>query len=288
MSGRIVTNIEELAEAIGSYIGLMEGLEERQYMDSVLTSAHAKVSFEFDKAAAAKAMSDKSLSHMWEYGTAGITRGKTKFANPTSARAKLWKNQLIGSGKVKTVGFVIRPATQAVPPHDPDELGIDPEDMPQNLAVDRGTVRYKFANKAFVYESGMVVNVVAKRANNLFVPIKTEGKPTRFRGNADRGFVWAKRHSYSPGEMSDSAGRFTGFFASWWAGIGSEMMGTHMMKRVEGDLIRASLGVKPSKRLNKAETVNMKSAVERGRRKTRKQWTVLVRDEEGMRGRGIL
>lgn len=288
MGGSVVTNVEELAEAIGSYIGMVEGLNQREYMDNVLTSAHTDTSFEFNKAAAAKAMQDKSLSHMWEYGTAGITRGKTKFANPTAPKARLWKNQLIGTGTVKTVGFIIRPAVSQVPAHDPAELGIDEADMPQRLAVNTGARRYKFANKATVFESGMVVNVVAKKARYLFVPIKTEGMPTTYRGNPQRGFVWAKTHSYSPGEMADSAGRFTGFFGSWWAGIGSEMMGTHMMKRVERDLIQVSTGIRPGKKITKAQAASIKNAVERGKRKTRKQWTIKVRSEAGERATGIL
>ena len=288
MPGKVISNLEQLAEAIGSYVGMMEGLSQKDYMNDLLSRVHKRAAGEFDKFAVQQGMRDKSLSHMWEFGTAGITRGPIKYANPNSKTAKLWQHTIVGGGGRKTFGFVFLPAKADVPPHDPEEIGVSAENMP-NLAVNNGTRRYKFKNKAFVYESGMTVTVTPKASKQLFVPIKTEGMPSgSYRGNPSRGFVWTKSHTYSPGQFADSTGRFSGMFGAWWAGVGGEMFKKDMMTEVEADIAQVATGIRPRKRMTSAQSTAVQSAFQRGKQKTRKQWTIKIRAGIGEEAEVIL
>lgn len=288
MAGKVISNLEQLAEAIGSYVGMLEGLDQQEYMDGLIGQAHSEVAFEFDKHAAAQAMQDRSLSHMWEYGTAGVSpRGRIKYANPLNPKAKLWTHTIVSRGRVKTFGFTILPAKSLVPPHDLQEIEVAPRDMPP-LKLETGKWRYKFPNKASLYESGMTVNLAPKRAKALFIPIKTEGLPAKYTGDTSKGFVWAQRHTYSPGDMADATGRFTGMFGAYWAGMGGDLLSTKMMIKVERDLLTVSSGVRPSKTMNSAARASIAAAAKRGRTKTRKQWTIKTRPEIGARAGVIL
>lgn len=284
MGGKVISNLEQLAEGIGSYMGMMDGLDQQTYMNEMLENIHARVSQEFNKHVVGVAMGDKeSLRHMWEWGTAGINdnRGPTRYVDATSQRARLWTNLMVGQGRTKTITYAFLPSKGRVPPHDPAELGIKESDMPP-LKLQTGLRRYKFAAKASVFESGITINIAPKKSKMLFIPIKTEGMPSGAKGDDSKGYVWAKSHTYSPGRMADAAGRFTGVFGGWWASQGNAMLATAMMEQVEGDIAKVSTGIRPNKRMTLAQASSIKAATERGRRKTRKQWTIKTRhDNEG-------
>lgn len=289
MGGKVISNLGQLAEGIGSYLGMMEGLDQQTYMDSLLERAYVDASASFNKAAAAAAMHDRSLSHMWEFGTAGITRGNTKYANPTNPAAMLWVNTMTGQGRQKTISFIFRPAKSFVPAHTEAETGVD-QSVLDRLKVNTGERKYKFPNKAFVFESGMDVNVVAKRSKRLFIPIESEGTPAEI-GNqdTDKGYVWAKSHTYSPGDFADSVGRFTGFFGGWWAAQGAQKMFEQMSMDVEKDLMEIDKTIKTStKKMASPAATNIAALVKRGETKTRKQFTLKVKQEAEERADVIL
>lgn len=289
MSGKVISNLGQLAEGIGSYLGMMEGLDQQTYMDGLLERAYVDVSASFNKAAAAAAMSDKSLAHMWEFGTAGISRGNTKYANPTNPAAMLWVNTMTGQGRMKTISFIFKPAKSFVPPHTEADTGVA-QSVLDRLKVNTGERKYKFPNKAFVFESGMDVNVVAKRSKRLFIPIDTEGTPSDI-GNQDvsKGYVWARSHTYAPGDFADSVGRFTGFFGGWWAAQGASQMFEQMSMQVEKDLTEIDKTIRSSKgKMVSPAATNIDALVKRGERKTRKQFTLKVGHEANERADVIL
>lgn len=288
MSAKIISNIEQLAEAIGSYIGMMQGLEQQTYLDKLITKAHSDAVPVFNKAVAAKAMGKNAgLSHAWEFGTAGITRGRVKYPNPLSPNAQLWVHTLKGEGPNKTIGYVFRPAKSQVPPHDPEEIGVAKRDIPP-LKVMTGMRRYYFPNKASIFESGKTITVKTRRSKFLFIPTKTEGLPSTYTGDPDKGYVWAKSHTYSPGDYADSTGRFTAFFGGWWKTAGAELMQANMSAQVETDLIEVDGSIRTSKKMTPVQAQNIKAAAKRGQVKTRKQWTIKTREEITDKARAIL
>lgn len=281
MGGKVIHNLEQLAEGIGSYIGMLEGLNQQTYMDSLLERAYVDASASFNKAAAAAAMANpEEFGHMWEFGTAGITRGNTKYANPTNPNAMLWQNVMTGTGATKNISFVFKPAKSFTPPHTTESTGGVDQSVLDRLKVNTGERKYRFPNKAFVFESGTDINVVAKRSRRLFIPIETEGTPVGI-GNQDesKGYVWAKAHTYSPGDFSGGTGQFTAFFGGWWLGPGARLMFDTMAKTVEMDLISVDKTIKPSKRMTSAQRAHIAAAVKRGKTKTKKQFTLKVRQE---------
>lgn len=287
MSAKVIHNLEQLAEGIGSYIGMLEGLDQQIYMDNLLSKAVIDASGTFNKHAAAMAMQNpERLRHMWEFGTTGITQGKSKYANPTTQTSRLWVNTMTGTGGTKNINFIFKKATQPVPPHTEAETGVA-QSVLDRLKVNTGEVTYKFKNKAFVFESGTDVKIMPKNSKQIFVPTKTEGLPSSSYSRR-WGYAWAKSHTYSPGQMSGATGQFTAMFSSWWLGPGSKMLFEQMAVQVEKDLIATDKTIKPSKRMNSAQRAMIQTAVKRGKLKTRKQWTLKVKQAQGERADVLL
>lgn len=284
MSAKVISNIDQLAEGIGSYIGMMKGLEQQTYLDNVLEGAFARTIPAFNAHAASRGMSDpESYGHMWEYGTAGITRGGNSYT-PMTERARLWNTLMTGTGSTKNIVFTFKQAKSFNPPQTTESTGGVDQSVLNRLKGNTGERKYRFKQKAFVFESGTDVNIFPQRSVRLFIPIETEGMPSGYRGDRDkaeeRGYVWAKSHTYSPGEMAGATGQFTAMFGSFWLGTGAEMMFDQMAERVETDLIEIDGTIRASKRMTPVQASNIKAAVKRGENKTRKQFTLKVRQEQ--------
>lgn len=292
MSSKLITNIGQLAEGIGSYVGMMESLETQDYMDTVLAKSFNQTEPLFTEHAVAQGMRNpERLGHMWQFGTAGITRGPIRFADGNIAGSRLWRAGMTGTGMQKTIRFTMLPATGFVPPLIEEETGVDQEVL-DKLKVNTGKQKYRFKNRAFVFESGVDVKLFPKHSKQLFIPIKQEGIPSGWSGDMDkareRGYVWAKSHTYSPGAYADSKGAFTGLFGAWWSGPGAEVMQGNMSKQVEGDLATVATGIGGTRRMTTAKATNIKTMIEKGRRKTRKQFTLLVASDMDEKAKAIL
>lgn len=291
MSGRVISNLDQLVEGIGSYLGMMEGMAEQSYMTGLLDRTFPDVSDEFNVHAAGISMSDPlSFGHMWEFGTRGITRGNPKYT-PTNPQARLWTNVIVGEGRNRTIAFVFKKAKSFTPGYTTEETGVDQEVL-DNLKVNTGERKYRFPNKAYIFESGMDINVMPKRAKRLFVPIELEGIPDGWSGNSaeaeERGYVWAKEQNYSPGDFAGATGNFTAAFGAWWLGPGSRLMFDAMSREVESDLQTAAATIKTTPRKKPAQAFNLEQALKRGKIKTKKQFTLKVRQEANRRAEVLL
>lgn len=290
MSGKIISNLDQLAEGIGSYIGMMKSLEQQTYMDSVLEGAFVRTLPAFNAHAASRGLADpESYGHMWEFGTAGITRGNAKYT-PMNEKARLWNTVMTGQGGTKNIAFTFKPAKSFNPPQTEEETGVDQEVL-DRLKGNTGERKYRFPNKAFIFESGTDVRITPQRSKILFIPVNTEGMPAGVKDPAkaeERGYAWVKSHTYSPGEYSGATGQFTAMFGSFWLGTGGEMMFEHMSERVETDLIEIDGTIRKSKRMTPVQAANIKAAVKRGETKTKKQFTLKVRQEMNERAEVVL
>jgi len=255
-------------------------------MNNVLEGAFAQTLPAFNAHAITRSLaSPETLGHMWEFGTRGITRGNSKFT-PMNPKARLWETVMTGTGVNKTIGFTFKPATSFNPPQTEEETGVA-QSVLDRLKSNTGEYKYRFPNKAFVYESGTDVKIFPQRAKLLFIPTKTEGLPT---GSYSRrwGYAWAKSHTYSPGDFAGATGAFTGMFGAYWAGKGATAMFDFMADRVETDLIEVDGTIRSGKRMTPVQTQNLQAAVKRGETKTRKQFILKTRREAGVRAEGIL
>lgn len=222
-------DFDAIAEIGGTLSGVKYITEDQdQYIDMLVTDAHQDVSKEFDMAAAA---SGRYISHMFEYGTAGITPGATKFA-PLDPRARLWEHRLIGKGGHKEVSFVFRPATMPNPRPTTASTGVKQEYL-RHLS----NRKYIFWNRALVTEMGTEVNISAKNGKWLFVPFY--GNPSYSNPNNNRGYMMWNSDQFGPIKATPGrtkVGRFGALWDGWWSGVGDSMLSNKVYEQYNDDL----------------------------------------------------
>ena len=196
-------------------------------MERLIEDAHGTASRAFDVAAAATASATGGgIAHMYEFGTAGITKGPVKFPDPTSQAARLWVHTLRGAGGSQEIGYDFRAALHRNPQPTTRDTGV-----PSKYLRRLSKRKYIFWNKARVMEHGMSVEIKSKQPHGLlFVP--TPGM------NAPRGFVmWNTNRKGAiravPG--ATVAGNFTALWMRWWGNEGAALVEGNMRKKVEAD-----------------------------------------------------
>lgn len=215
-------DFSQLARLVGTVKGYSSAVESDIYINDLLKVAHQIAAKEFNAAVASVAIAasgtPKSLSHMYEWGTIGINKGRTTRAmQPTNPDAMLWTHVMKGRGRAKTIDFKFRPSTVPVP---------QPTTAKTKVArkyLDRlNGKQYKFHWKAPVMEFGTTVHLKPNKAKMIFVPFY--GKPkTRNAYDIKRGFLFHKGPLNSvPGKTVK--GNFSSFWIGWWASAGAKSM----------------------------------------------------------------
>lgn len=223
-------------ESVSALIGAMEGVSEvansEAYMNELIQAAHAKVTDEFDMQIAADAMATTSLNHMYEWGTAGINRGRTtRRLNPLSPEARLWQHRLTGRGKNQAASFAFLPSKVPVPLPTTEKTGISSKYL-KNLKR-----KHIFWNKAAVMESGTPVTIKPKAGGKLFIPHMGQTPRNARPIDIARGFTMTPNSvTLRPG--GNNAGTFTAYWERFWEGRGSGEMQAHMEKGFMQDLER--------------------------------------------------
>ena len=274
-------NLEDLAEEIGKWRGMAEGIEQPVYMDSLITRAFDIAEEKFNMAASLGA-DDFDFAHMYEYGTRGIgeqTEGAS--LDPMSQSARLWKSFLVGGGGRKMITFEYRPAVQPNPPKTRENTGIESSKFdPSKLAINKGK-EYVWYQKAQTVEENKSVFVKVKDANLLFVPLQ-EGPQNTTNTDRERGYTFRKAVITRPGEWLHGAGKFTLFFADWWSDQGAVEMESEMLNEFNIDVKEwQSKNPTIKSALKPATSVNIVGVANTARGKTRKQWEITARNKQG-------
>lgn len=230
MPAKVLSNLESIGDIVGALAGISQGMDEDIYMEGLIKSAHGHAATAFDMAAAATAKTG-TMSHVYEYGVMGVTRGAPRFADPTALNARLYYHRLVGHGGTQDIEYSFRPAKQPNPKPTPESTGVD--SMYLSKLSNR---QYFFYNKAYVMESGQVVSIKPKNGNFLFVPFYGDASqdPTNTRGY----MMWDSRRM---GPLQSRPGRstkgdFTKFWLTWWGSMGSKMMYAQMEESVTMDI----------------------------------------------------
>src|SRR5690242_5633907 len=88
-------NLSEVAQLIGTIYGADKATRTNVYIDHLMHAAHADAAEQFNKDIAAQAMATQRFNHMYEWGTAGINKGRTsRRMDPLSPEAMLWRHRL--------------------------------------------------------------------------------------------------------------------------------------------------------------------------------------------------
>lgn len=263
-------------EAVATTIGAMEAAAEvagsDSYIGKLINAAHAKVADEFDAHIIADAMTTTAFNHMFEWGTAGINKGRTtRRISPNSPEAKLWDHVIIGSGRSKSVDFHFIPSKVPVPLPTTGQTGIDQK------YLNRLKGKHIFWNKAAVMETGAEVHIEPKNGAKLFIPLGV--------GKTDdpRGFVMtSKPVTVVPGGRN--IGTFSAYWEKFWNGLGQEGMQAHMEEGLLSHLERVQQTAQRTKgRLMPASSNEAAKAASRGRALGTKQMRQQAIERERVR-----
>ena len=282
MSLNFVNNLEDLAEEIGKWRGMADGIDQPTYMDSLINRAFEVAEVKFNMSAALSA-DDFDFAHMYEYGTRGVgtTTGEDGNLDPMSPNSRLWESFMVGGGGRKMITFTFLPANQPNPPKTPENTGGADADF-DKLQVNQG-VEYIWYNKAETIEHNKSVMIRVQDAKALFVPIN-QGPTKVTDKERERGFAFRKQTVSRPGQWTGGAGQFTSFFAGWWSEQGAEEMEMEMMNEFNNDVAEFQRKNPPIRGPLKPTTnVNIVGTAESKRKKTRKQWEITARDRDDKR-----
>lgn len=274
------TNLDTLVEHIGAYMGMADAIEQPQYLSTLMDNAHRLTVPDFVKAAASAAKAE-NFTHMYEYGVRGLTRGEAQTIDPLSQRARLWKDVMVGNGSRKFITFVYRNATVPVPPHTTEETGVAQTEL-DKLKVNQGK-KYVFQHKAEIFEQGVDLNIHPKQRDGvLFVPLRDSGISGSEKDKT-RGFTWRKKLHINPGKLQGADGQFSFFFYNWWGRTGNNLMIERMDRQITKDIKRVETSLPMSGNLKSPKSINVAAVSNMARQKYRKQFTIWVRKEDGIR-----
>lgn len=224
-------NTDAIARMNGAVLGIGDFVHSADYIDGLVNAAHHDAAGEFDLAMAATAGAGY-LTHVYEFGVAGITRGPVRVSDPTSPAARLWVHDLAGGSGFYEIDYLFRPAVIPNPQPTTRDTGV-----PSRYLRRLSKRKYVFRSKAFVMETGMEVEIKPKNGNLLFVPFY--GQPSRNPMNK-RGFMM---YPYAPREIPiisnpgrDTQGTFTTFWETWWRSTGTSRMSRDVEKTMIYDI----------------------------------------------------
>lgn len=224
-------DFSQMAEFLGSAEGWSSAVDSPYYIVDLLRAAHGHATLAFDKETAIVAMStrdtNRSISHMYEWGTAGINEGDVRLS-PNRREARLWIHKLGGAGANRSIDFIFKPSIANVPLPEGDW---DDLQSPKK--------RYTFKARPWITEFGVPVVIRPKAGSSgLFIPITDGVSTSSFAGDKQRrevdGFAFTPYAVTIPG--SKNAGNFSMHWAGWWNTEGSAIIDTTAREIVSGDM----------------------------------------------------
>lgn len=281
---KVAHNLEDLAEGIGKYMGMADGIEQRDYMDTLITQAFAVADRKFNVAAAAAAKG-RQFEHMYEFYTNGVHDGGT--LSNTAQSSRLWKTVLTGGGGRKLIAFTFLPAKKPRTQLTSEETGGIDDDALQQLGVNNGK-KYYWRNKAENTENMKTIYIRPREAPALFIPT-IQGLNDATPEEKKQKFGFRKAYANQPGEWTGGGSQFGTFFVEYWQTGGRESMGASMIEKFNRDVRAFNKELKVSPSAPKpALAVNVAGTVGKNRAKTMKQWTIKTRNQFGDLGGSVL
>lgn len=236
-------NLSEVAQLIGTIYGLEKSVKTSVYIDHLMRAAHAEAAEQFNKDIAAQAIATQRFNHMYEWGTAGINKGRTtRRMNPLDPEAMLWRHRLSGGrGRHKGIDWTFRASKVPVPQPTTAKTKVKRE------FLDRLSGRkHIFYWKAPIIEAGMKVKLRPKYANMIFVPFYGQPRsPNLDERTIKQGFLFhagplMNVPSHGTIQGRDLTGNFTAFWEQWWNSAGATIINNYMYREVD-ESIRARL-----------------------------------------------
>lgn len=218
MRTKITTNMtDSMASLIGTYRGVCEAAKDDRFIRELMLNATNSNLDKFNVRAARVAkttrnLNNSSLSHMFEYGTAGITPGQVVFTDATSPAARLWLFKTVASGKQVSTFMTFRDAT--VPNPKPSQR-TDLKNMDPRFISKMSNRKYVFKKRAELTERGATVRPFPYRAKALIFPSKENDHGAGF-WHRSRGPAEINLGGEKSSGGAKHTNSFTTFFMTWW------------------------------------------------------------------------
>jgi len=230
----IEADLSEGYKAAGFVTGFTTEVSTNRFVASVVELAHNDMAKAFDTEIDQVAMSNQNaFAHVYEWRLTGMPQGR------------LWHHTLTGRGVNRQASWVWEPSKAPILTPEERKARNNPND-PINAVSDEDLAQlsrrdYFFTWKAPMMEYGLRVNIIAKNAKALFIPSF----------EAENGYYFAK--SSSNQMPNTNAGRFTGFWTTWWTGGGAATVWETSIKNIiEKDLGRAEKELRTSRKRRKS------------------------------------
>jgi hypothetical protein len=227
---RFAVDFTSVIDSLGAGLAIGEISKDQSYLDAIVDAAWGEAEHQFNIEAASYAATGH-IKHMYEWGTAGINRGRSNMRpNPLSERARLWQTTNNGHGLNRVLAYHFKPSLAYVPKPTKRDTGMDP-------AIIEQLQWHVFTWKASVLETGAEVTIMPKGENNLLIPYYPEADPGLFSPyDRRRGYTISKGpHTHSPGETGGTVGTFQTYWTAFWEGRGNKMMDESLEKQIEMD-----------------------------------------------------
>lgn len=227
----------EINKLIGLGFALEQLGRQSNYVTNLIHGAFPEVRDEFNREVVAFAMATGGLSHMFEWGTLGINRGRSNMRpRADTEQARLWTMQFNPGRKVSTIDYDFKTSVAQVPLPTTAETGI-PQSVIKRLK------RHVFFDKARILEMGIPVEIEPKEDNEtklLFVPNLWRGA---------KGYQMYNKHTF-PNVSENTKGTFSIYYKSYWEGRGSEYIQEIIEKNFAMDLKKELVRIEMSPRKN--------------------------------------
>lgn len=235
-------NLGEVAQLIGTIYGAEKAVKTNVYIDHLMRAAHSEAAEQFNRDIASVAVATQRFNHMYEWGTAGINKGRTsRRMDPMNPEAMLWQHKLTGGrGKHKGIDWKYRASKVPVPQPTTAKTKVAREFLDKLSGR-----KHIFYWKAPIIESGMKVKLRPKYSNMIFVPFYGKPRsPKLDKRTIQRGFLFhAGPLTNVPGHGTiqgrDLTGNFTAFWEEWWNGTGSAVLSNSMYQAVDKQMAEA-------------------------------------------------
>lgn len=221
-------NFDPIIDGLAAGQALSESLEDKRYVDAIVDEAFDKADDVFNSYAAAYALTG-AISHMYEWGTVGVNRGRSNLRlSPNHPSARLWQNFNEGAGLDRVLWYSFRPSVANVPKPTKAATGMSTDVI--NKMRD-----HVFWNKAMVMEEGHEVTISPKRAKWLLIPAYESNRPFMRPQDVKRGYMLTKGPITISENSNKFAGSFTAFWVNFWEGRGNEILTEDMYSQVQTD-----------------------------------------------------
>lgn len=217
-------NMDSVIESMAGLDALIQSTKGRAYLDAIVDEAFEEADSNFNTAAEAYAKATGHISHMYEWGTIGINKGRTNSRLPASnPNARLWHTFTEGAGLNRTVWFAFKPSVAFSPKPTKQDTNMDPD----IIAKMRDHV---FRWKARVMETGEAVTINPKRAKFLLLPVYKKDRARVRPNDAKRGYTLSAGPIVAHPGYYTYGGEFFAFWNAFWQGEGIDMVDRRMLE----------------------------------------------------------